>query len=82
MESNGECMINDAALVTPGGVSHASCVILGSYQVQGGRGHELNMKGQGYTLGLCCGYEPHPHPHCMTDLIRSLGDMYVSSMGA
>ena len=37
MESSSKCMINDAALITLGGGSHASGVILGPYQVQGGR---------------------------------------------
>ena len=40
----GECMSIDAALRSPGGGSHTSGVILGSYQLQGGRGNELNMK--------------------------------------
>ena len=44
MESNDECMINDAALTIPGKGSRPSNVTLGSYQVQGGRGHELNLK--------------------------------------
>ena len=43
MESNGECMINDAAL-TPGGGSRTSGVILVSYQVHGEVEYELNMK--------------------------------------
>ena len=41
MESNGECMSNEAALTTPGGGSRASGVTLGLYQVWGGRGYEL-----------------------------------------
>ena len=41
MEVNGE-----QALMTLGGGSRASGVTLGSYQMQGGRGHELNMKRQ------------------------------------
>ena len=52
MESNGECMSNEAALATLGGGSRASDVTLGLYQVRGGRGHELNMKWQRYTFGL------------------------------
>ena len=40
-------MINDTALTTLVGDSCTSDVILGSYQVLGGRGHELNMKQQG-----------------------------------
>ena len=52
MESSGECMINNTALTTLGGGSHVSGVTLGSYQVWGGRGHELNMMGQGKTSGL------------------------------
>ena len=47
MESSGECMINDTALTTPGGGSCASGETLGSYQVWGGRGHEVDMKQQG-----------------------------------
>ena len=43
METSGECMTNDAALE----VVVTSGVTLGSYQVQGGRGHEFNMKWQG-----------------------------------
>ena len=63
MERSGECMINNMALTTPGGSSHTSGVTLRSYQVCGGNGHELNMKRQGLTLELCCGYDPHPCPH-------------------
>ena len=37
MESSGECMINDAALTTPGGGSRASGVVLGLNQARGGR---------------------------------------------
>ena len=37
-------MSNDTAWTTLGGDSHVSAVTLGSNQVQGGRGHELNMK--------------------------------------
>ena len=40
-------MINDVALTTLGGRSSAPSVTLALYQVQGGRGHELNMKWQG-----------------------------------
>ena len=46
METSGEYMINDAALTTFGGGFHTFGVTLTSYQVQGGRGHELNMKWQ------------------------------------
>ena len=41
-----ECMINDAALTTPGESFRPYGVTLGSYQVWGGRGHELSMKWQ------------------------------------
>ena len=41
MESSSKCMINDVALTTPRS-SPVSSVILGFYQVWGGRGHELN----------------------------------------
>ena len=47
MESNCELMINDAALLTLGEGSRASGVTLGSYQVQGERGHQLNIKRHG-----------------------------------
>ena len=40
------CMINDAAMTILGGV-RASSVTLGSYQVCGGRKHELIMKWKG-----------------------------------
>ena len=39
-------MSNDAFLKTFGGGSCTSGVTFGSYQVRGGRGHELNMKWQ------------------------------------
>ena len=52
MKSSGECMISDVALMTSGGGSCTSGVILGSYQVQGGRGHEINMKRQGKAQDL------------------------------
>ena len=39
-------MINDAALTTNEEGFHTSDVTFGSYQVQEGRGHELNMKRQ------------------------------------
>ena len=40
-------MVNEAALTTPGRDSHISGVTLGSYQVRGGIGHEVNMNRQG-----------------------------------
>ena len=46
MENSDECMRNDAMLMTRGGGSCASNATLGSDQVQGGKGHELNMKWQ------------------------------------
>ena len=47
MESSGKCMNNDASLTTIGGDSHASGVTLGSHQVWGGKGYDLDMKQQG-----------------------------------
>ena len=41
-----ECMINDVALMTLGGGYRISGMTLGSYQVQGGRGQELNVMWQ------------------------------------
>ena len=42
MESSGEYMINDVALMTLGGGFRASGVTLRSNRVWGGRGRELN----------------------------------------
>ena len=47
MEGSGENIINHVALTTPGEGSRTSGVISGSYQVRGGRRHELNMKRSG-----------------------------------
>ena len=57
MESNAEFMIVDKALMIPRKGPYTPGVTLGSYQVQGERGHELNTKLQGQTFGLCCGYD-------------------------
>ena len=40
-------MINEVALMTLGGGSRATSVILELYQVWGGRRHELNVKRKG-----------------------------------
>ena len=47
MKSNGECKNNDVALMILREDFNATDVTLGSYQVQGERRHELNMKWQG-----------------------------------
>ena len=68
MESSVECMSNDVVLMTLGGGYHASGVILGSVQVQGGRGawvtYEVEEINPGTLLWVCS----HPGPISMTDL--------------
>ena len=46
MKSSGECMINNMALNPLRGGYRVIGVTLGSYQVRGARGHELNIKQQ------------------------------------
>ena len=63
MESSGECMNNNTALMTLRNGSRESSVIFGSYQVRS-RWLELNMKWLGQTIGHCCGYSSTLIPMC------------------
>ena len=71
MESSGECMINDTALTNPEGGSCMPGLTLGSYQVQGGRGQELDMKWQGKPYDSVVDMTLALSSICVTDLTCS-----------